>query len=218
MTTLVANTSYRGAWPALLTPSTPDGGVDVHMLEQLTAYLLDKGADGLYVCGSTGEGVSLSVPERCRVAETVAARVAGHLPLIIHVGAVATRDAVALARHARSWCGWRRQYSSLRSRHCCNLCALRGHCRSRARTCRSTPTCSVVRSTHSPCYKSSSRASPIWVGPSIRDQICSSCRHWLTWLGRVARRQDGRSSPAWMNSAFLLLSSALQPTSAARLT
>ncbi len=73
MTTLVANTSYRGAWPALLTPSTPDGGVDVHMLEQLTAYLLDKGADGLYVCGSTGEGVSLSVPERCRVAEIVAA-------------------------------------------------------------------------------------------------------------------------------------------------
>jgi len=102
MTTLVANTSYRGAWPALLTPSTPDGGVDVHMLEQLTAYLLDKGADGLYVCGSTGEGVSLSVPERCRVAETVAARVAGHVPLIIHVGAVATRDAVALARHARA--------------------------------------------------------------------------------------------------------------------
>lgn len=101
MTTLPTNTSYRGAWPALLTPSTPDGGVDVHMVEQLATYLLDKGANGLYVCGSTGEGVSLSVAERCQVAETVADCVAGRIPLIVHVGAVATRDAVALAQHAR---------------------------------------------------------------------------------------------------------------------
>ncbi|MCU0519930.1 MAG: dihydrodipicolinate synthase family protein [Anaerolineae bacterium] len=91
----------HGAWPALLTPATSDGGVDDAMLRQLTAYLLEKDIDGLYICGSTGEGVSLSVAERCLVAEVVMDEVAGRVPVIVHVGALATRHAVKLARHAR---------------------------------------------------------------------------------------------------------------------
>jgi N-acetylneuraminate lyase len=92
---------FWGAWPALLTPADADGGVDVDKLEKLTARLVDKGVDGLYLCGSTGEGVFLSVPERQRVADVVAVQVAAQIPIIVHVGAVATRDAVALARHAQ---------------------------------------------------------------------------------------------------------------------
>ena len=101
MAALPVTTHHRGTWPALLTPSTPGGGVDVGTLEQLTSYLLGKGVDGLYVCGSTGEGVLLTVAERCQVAETVMACVDGRIPLIVHVGAAATRDAVVLAQHAR---------------------------------------------------------------------------------------------------------------------
>ncbi len=92
---------FYGTWPALLTPSTPDGGVDVPMLRTLTANLMEKGIDGLYLCGSTGEGVFLSVAERRQVVEAVIAEVAGRLPVIVHVGAVATRHAVELAVHAR---------------------------------------------------------------------------------------------------------------------
>ncbi len=91
---------FHGSWPALLTPSMADGGVDTRMLRALTSYLVGKGVDGLYVCGSTGEGVFLSVPERRRVVEVVVEEVAGRVPIIAHVGAVATRDAVALAEHA----------------------------------------------------------------------------------------------------------------------
>ncbi len=92
---------FQGAWPALLTPATPEGGVEVGALKELTAYLLEKGVDGFYLCGSTGEGVFLSVLERQRVVEAVSEVINGRVPIIVHVGAIATRDAVCLAEHAR---------------------------------------------------------------------------------------------------------------------
>ena len=92
---------FHGAWPALITPSTPDGGVNVAVLRDLTSYLIDKGIGGLYVCGSTGEGVYMSVEERKLVAETVIDEAKGRVPIVVHVGSVATRHAVALAQHAR---------------------------------------------------------------------------------------------------------------------
>jgi N-acetylneuraminate lyase len=92
---------FYGVWPALLTPSTPDGGVGVTALREVTAYLVDKGVDGFYLCGSTGEGGYLTESERRLVAETVIDGVAGRVPVIVHVGTVGTREAVALARHAQ---------------------------------------------------------------------------------------------------------------------
>ena len=95
------SSQFFGVWPALLTPSTPDGGVGVSALREVTTYLLDKGVDGFYLCGSTGEGVFLTESERRLVAETVIDVVAKRVPVIVHVGAVGTREAVALALHAQ---------------------------------------------------------------------------------------------------------------------
>jgi N-acetylneuraminate lyase len=92
---------FSGAWPALVSPVTPDGDVNVPVTRDLTAYLLDKGIGGLYLCGSTGEGVYMSVPDRKLISEVVMTEVQGRVPIIIHVGSVASRDAVDLARHAR---------------------------------------------------------------------------------------------------------------------
>ncbi|HOU13824.1 MAG TPA: dihydrodipicolinate synthase family protein [Anaerolineae bacterium] len=93
--------SFHGAWPALITPATAEGEVNVPVLRDLTAHLLNKGIGGLYVCGTTGEGMFMSVAERQLVAETVIDEVNGRTPVIVHVGSIATRDAVILARHAR---------------------------------------------------------------------------------------------------------------------
>jgi len=93
--------TFHGAWPALITPATADGEVNHGVLRDLTEYLIGKGIGGLYVCGSTGEGLLLTAEERARVTEEVFDQVQGRIPVIVHVGAVATRQAVALAAHAQ---------------------------------------------------------------------------------------------------------------------
>ncbi len=93
---------FSGAWPALVSPVTPEGDVNVKVLRDLTAYLLEKDVGGFYLCGSTGEGVFMSVPERKQVTEEAIAEIAGRVPVIVHVGSVATRDAVELAHHAQA--------------------------------------------------------------------------------------------------------------------
>ena len=92
--------TFSGAWPALVTPFTGDDRVNVSALRDLTQYLLDKGVNGFYVCGSTGEGLYMSLDERKLVTETVLAQVQGQVPVIVQVGCVALRDAIELAQHA----------------------------------------------------------------------------------------------------------------------
>lgn len=92
---------FAGINPAMFTPLTDDGeAVAPERLRRLVRFLLEQGVSGLFVCGSTGEGVLLSPAEREQVAEITLAEVAGQVPVMVHVGAAATRDSVRLARHA----------------------------------------------------------------------------------------------------------------------
>jgi N-acetylneuraminate lyase len=93
--------TFRGAWPALLTPTTDQQSVNLSALRAVTEYLVEKGVGGIYVGGSTGEGVFMNVPERESALVAVVDQTNGRVPVIAHVGAVATRDAAALAKHAQ---------------------------------------------------------------------------------------------------------------------
>ena len=93
---------FKGAWPALITPSSKEGNLELDVLENLVDHFLEKEVGGLYLCGSTGEGTLLSVAERCAVAETAIKHVNQRIPIIVHVGSMSTRDAVSLARHAEA--------------------------------------------------------------------------------------------------------------------
>ena len=95
------NATFHGAWPALITPANADGNVDLAVLRDLVVYLVDKKVDGLYLCGSTGEGLLLSPDARRSVVETVMDQVGEQIPIIVHVGSVSTREAMALACHAQ---------------------------------------------------------------------------------------------------------------------
>jgi len=92
---------FHGAWPALITPATTEEALSLAALHDLVEYLLAKKVDGLYLCGSTGEGILLSVAERRTVTEKVMAQVGDRVPIIVHVGSMSTRDSVTLARHAQ---------------------------------------------------------------------------------------------------------------------
>jgi len=92
---------FHGAWPALVTPFTERDEVNIAVLRPLVNYLVAKEIGGLYVCGSTGEGVYMTVAERKLVLETVIEEVNGRVPVIAHVGALVLPDATTLARHAQ---------------------------------------------------------------------------------------------------------------------
>lgn len=92
---------FGGAWPALATPFTREDQVNVPVLRGFVDYLIGKRIGGFYVCGSTGEGVYMTVAERKLVTETTLDQNAGRVPVIVHVGSMVVNDAVALARHAQ---------------------------------------------------------------------------------------------------------------------
>jgi N-acetylneuraminate lyase len=91
----------EGAIAAAVTPLAGGGAtLDEGAIEPLVAFLAGGGIDGVLVCGTTGEGILLSVPERRRVSERfLASRPAG-FQVAVHAGAQTTADTVALARHA----------------------------------------------------------------------------------------------------------------------
>lgn len=91
----------RGIWPALCTGFDDQAEhVDADRVRALVRTLIEAGSNGFFVCGGTGEGRVMSVPERMSMAEIVADEVAGAIPLILQVGGTTTEDAVELAQHA----------------------------------------------------------------------------------------------------------------------
>ncbi len=92
----------RGAIAAAVTPLAADGReLDERAIGPLVRFLSDGGIDGVLACGTTGEGILLSVAERQRVAERfVDARPEG-FQVAVHAGAQTTADTVTLATHAK---------------------------------------------------------------------------------------------------------------------
>lgn len=76
------------------------GAIRPEVIPAYAAHLRRTGATAVYVCGSTGESLALSVDERKRLLEAWMAEAGDDLVVIAHVGANALPDAVELAAHA----------------------------------------------------------------------------------------------------------------------
>jgi 4-hydroxy-tetrahydrodipicolinate synthase len=74
-----------GVIPPVVTPFTADHEVDVPSLERLVDFLIAGGVDGLFVLGSTSEVAFLTDRQRALVVDTVIARVAGRVPVLVGV-------------------------------------------------------------------------------------------------------------------------------------
>jgi len=96
------NTQLAGILPALVTPLLPDGGVNIAALEKLLERVYTAGVDGVYLCGSTGEGTLLEAAERRRIVEAAVRNSPRGKQVIVHVGAWSLDVAECLARHAES--------------------------------------------------------------------------------------------------------------------
>lgn len=92
---------YNGVIPAMATPLDEHGyRVNTAVLPALIDFLIGTGVAGLFIGGTTGEGILLEASERQKLHEAAVAATAGRVATLVHVGANTTAAAVALARHA----------------------------------------------------------------------------------------------------------------------
>ena len=94
------NFQPKGIIPAMVTPVTPAGKINVEALRKLTNYLIQGGIHGLFPAGSQGEFYALTFEEKKRVIEVVVEEAKGRVPVYAGTGAVTTREAVALTKMA----------------------------------------------------------------------------------------------------------------------
>ncbi|TWU18741.1 dihydrodipicolinate synthase family protein [Allorhodopirellula heiligendammensis] len=92
----------NGLIAATYTPLDPHGDLNLSAIGPMVEDLLRNGITGLYVCGSTGEGMSLTSEERRKVAEAYVEATAGRVPVIVQVGHNSVHEARQLASHAQA--------------------------------------------------------------------------------------------------------------------
>lgn len=91
----------RGALAAALTPLREEGeALDLDAIGPYTDFLAGAGLDGVFVLGTTGEGILLHAGERRDVAERFVEAAGERLAVVVHAGAQSTAETVALAEHA----------------------------------------------------------------------------------------------------------------------
>lgn len=92
---------FHGILAAMVTPFTADDRVDEPATRDLVNSLIEAGVHGLIPTGSTGEFPTMTLEERKRLVEITIEAANGRLPVIAHTAAVATREVVALSKHAK---------------------------------------------------------------------------------------------------------------------
>jgi dihydrodipicolinate synthase/N-acetylneuraminate lyase len=93
-------TKFRGLYPAIITPMTPEGKLNEAAFRQVMEFNIRAGVHGFWVAGGTGESVLLDDEENRRLAEIAADQSQGRIVNIMHVGAPTTARAAKLAEHA----------------------------------------------------------------------------------------------------------------------
>ncbi len=92
--------SLAGLYPAFLTPLDAQRRLNEHVAEAMLLALMGTDMNGVYVGGSTGEGLRLPIDVRERLAQVVRDALPDGKRLIVHVGAGEEIDALRLAEHA----------------------------------------------------------------------------------------------------------------------
>jgi 4-hydroxy-tetrahydrodipicolinate synthase len=92
----------RGIIPAIVTPMTNNGDLDLPALRRYAQWLAEQGPVALAVNVDTGEGPHLTPDERRQTLETVAKAVAGKCKVIGGVAGPSTAQGVANARAAQA--------------------------------------------------------------------------------------------------------------------
>ena len=91
---------FSGVLVPVLTPFTPEGEPDAERFAEFCRWLLDQGAGGLAIFGTTSEANSMSPGERMELLDRLIEAGIPAQKLMPGTGACAMTDAVTLVRHA----------------------------------------------------------------------------------------------------------------------
>ncbi len=92
---------FEGVIPAMLTPLTKEKKIDFEATEKLVDFLLAKGVNGLFILGTSGEGLLLSVEERQKFIKKVTGYVDKRVPVIVcssHMQIEKTKELIKIAQ------------------------------------------------------------------------------------------------------------------------
>jgi N-acetylneuraminate lyase len=92
--------SLAGLIAAPFTALHPDGSLNLDRIGSQADRLVATGVRGAFVCGTTGEGLSLTTVERQQVAEQWVKAANQRLKVIVHVGHNSLDESCQLAAHA----------------------------------------------------------------------------------------------------------------------
>ena len=92
-------TVFTGAATAIITPMT-EQGVDYPAFKRLIDWQIEEGIDALVICGTTGEGATLSDKEHREVLKFALEAAAGRVPMIAGTGSNDTSYAIELTKFA----------------------------------------------------------------------------------------------------------------------
>lgn len=87
---------------AVVTPMDRKGDLDLAVIPRIVDHLERSGITGIYIAGSTGEGMSLMDDERRAVAEAYVSVAKGRMSTFVQVGHNSLKAASELAAHAEA--------------------------------------------------------------------------------------------------------------------
>ena len=95
------NTVFEGIATALITP-LDENGINYEQFGKLIDWQIEEGINALVICGTTGEGSTLSDAEHKAAIEFAVKRSAGRVPIIAGTGSNDTSYAIELTKFACS--------------------------------------------------------------------------------------------------------------------
>src|SRR4029078_3220883 len=96
----MASQDFSGVLVPVLTPFTRSGDPDAGRFVAFCRFLLDQGADGLAIFGTTSEANSMSAGEPIELIDRLIAAGVPAAKLMPGTGACSITEAAALIRHA----------------------------------------------------------------------------------------------------------------------
>ena len=92
---------FTGSGVAIVTPFTADGAaVDYEKLAELIDFQIENKTDAIVICGTTGEGATLSMDEHKACIRFTVQHVNGRVPVIAGTGSNCTETAIELSQEA----------------------------------------------------------------------------------------------------------------------